>query len=130
MLAECRGGCAAPNQPPANVPVGNETVLRGEIPIESRGGNVSTSTQIVRVILASGADSSGARPDSRRPLGPVRCDAGGRAFGFSGRQLAGCVYPDAVPTLTLNASSAPQHTAFVGWRSARCIHREFSRARW
>jgi hypothetical protein len=120
VLAECEGGCSAPAQPVVvDEPVSNESALQGNIPIASNIGNVSTSSQIVRVIMKSGERSSA--PDSSGVLGPVRYDSGPSAGQRLGRVRPGCVFPEFVPTLKLNESSppAPLHARFVADAQAK-----------
>jgi hypothetical protein len=117
VLAECRGDCGAPSSAiENNAPVTNGSVLEGDIPIESQGPDVSTSSQIVNVVLTHPAaigTGTTATSDSNNRLGPVRCDTGkGLRLGRVG---PGCVFPDFTPTLVLNEQDppAPRHAEFV-----------------
>lgn len=119
VTAECRGECEVVGTTPAAEPVGEGSVIRGEVGFSSAGAAVSTSGQLIGLDLfhpaAAGNGTTSADPNSE--LGPVRCDDAVQN-GLGARGRPGCVMKDFIPTFVINspeftAEPAPQHAAFV-----------------
>jgi hypothetical protein len=118
VLAECRGDCGAPSGAVENnAPVTNGSVLEGDIPIESQGPDVSTSSKIVNVVLTHPAAIGTARPlRATRTTVSARFGATQeRVFVSAESAPDACSRTNFTPTLVLNEQDppAPRHAEFV-----------------
>jgi len=144
VAVDCRGDCAVVGTTASAEPVGEGSVIRGDIGFSSTTGSVSTSRQLISLdvfhpaAVGNGTTSGGPHGE----LGPVRCDDAVQN-GLGARGRPGCIMEDSIPTFDINSSEfnvepAPKHAAFVtaaqadpktgGWGkvgSGKPLNREF-----